>query len=194
MAKNRLYKSAKSPSQRPWTPGDPEQWTLEERVQELADFLPLISDEAIEELDQTYLIGLRVPVDGQLILGPLPVVGIAARFVMLGYRYGWVSPRADWCKWHVAPAGRFYLDHVAQISGASIDDLVYLMTTLIRCERFCEGTLTNAFRQGHITAICRRAAVIADELRRGVRHRATRFDDIWRWTRIGMGDCGASKR
>ncbi len=186
MANRKRQPKEKFPNQFPWNPDDPDQWTLQERIKALVDFRPLITDEAIQGLDQSAALALRSPVGGVMTISPLPVVGIAAKFTMLGYRYGWVSPRAPWVDWSKAPEGRFYLDRVEAILEASVDDLVFLMTTLIRCERFCEGTLEGAFRQGHIQAICERAAMIHERLLGGAVFTATRFDDVSRRTPIGL--------
>jgi len=186
MANRKRQPKEKFPNERPWTPDDPDQWTLQERLEALVDFRPLITHEAIQELDPRAALALRNPVNGVMPISPLPVVGIAAKFTMLGYRYGWVSPRAPWVDWSKAPEGRFYLDRVAAIYDASVDDLVLLMTTLIRCERFCEGTLEGAFRQGHIQVICERAAMIYERLLCGDVFTATRFDDVSRHTPIGL--------
>jgi hypothetical protein len=186
MANRKRQPKDKFPNEYPWSPDDPDQWTLQERIKALVDFRPLITDEAIQELDPSAALALRIPVGGVMTISPLPIVGIAAKFTMLGYRYGWVSPRAPWVDWSKAPEGRFYLDRVEAILDANVDDLIFLMTTLIRCERFYEGTLQGAFQQGHIRAICERAEMIYAQLRDGVAFTATRFDDVSRRTPIGL--------
>jgi hypothetical protein len=44
--------------------------------------------------------------------------------------------------------------------------LLYLITALIRQDRFSEGTLLNAFRGGLILGIVRRAAAIVEDEKR----------------------------
>ena len=69
----------------------------------------------------------------------------------------------DWPSWAASAAGRALLDDPTAVASASSDDLGRLLTTLIRSERFGDGTLESAFKRGMLTAIVRRAAVLADQ-------------------------------
>lgn len=69
----------------------------------------------------------------------------------------------DWPAWAGSSAGRALLGNPAAVQSASAEDLGRLLTTLIRSERFGDGTLESAFRRGMLTAIVRRAAVLTDQ-------------------------------
>ena len=69
----------------------------------------------------------------------------------------------DWPVWAASPEGQALLENPVAVQSASAEDLGRLLTTLIRSERFGEGTLESAFRRGMLTAIVRRAAVLADQ-------------------------------
>lgn len=98
--------------------------------------------------------------DGVIVLGWFkPSAGAAAFLADLG---GWITP-FDWMSWAATPEGRALLDHPEAVASASADDLRKLLTLYIRSERFGEGTLANAFTSGMLTAIVRRAGVLADQ-------------------------------
>jgi hypothetical protein len=67
----------------------------------------------------------------------------------------------DWPTWAGSVEGRALLAHPDAVAGASAGDLVRLLTTFIRSERFGDGTLESAFKRGMLTAIARRAFVLA---------------------------------
>jgi hypothetical protein len=67
----------------------------------------------------------------------------------------------DWPTWANSDEGRALLADPSMVAEASADDLRRLLTTFIRSERFGDGTLESAFNRGMLTAIVRRAAVLA---------------------------------
>jgi hypothetical protein len=69
----------------------------------------------------------------------------------------------DWPTWASSAEGQALLADPAAVADASAADLVRLLTTFIRSERFGEGTLESAFERGMLTALARRAAVLARE-------------------------------
>jgi hypothetical protein len=78
-------------------------------------------------------------------------------------RCGWVTP-FDWPAWAATERGRRLVTDPAAIAGASVEDLGRILTTLVRGDRFSEGTLVNAYETGVLTAIVRRASVLATEV------------------------------
>ena len=76
---------------------------------------------------------------------------------------GALSRRFDWRSWADGAAGEALLGHPDEVASASAEDLRSLLTTYIRGERFGDGTLEAAFRSGMLTAIIRRAGVLASE-------------------------------
>ena len=101
--------------------------------------------------------------DGVTVLGwYVPGPGAEAFLADLG---GWVTP-FDWMMWASSPAGQALLGHPDAVASTSVEDLRRLLTVYVRGERFGEGTLENAFNSGMLTAIVRRAGVLAAELER----------------------------
>jgi hypothetical protein len=71
-------------------------------------------------------------------------------------QHHWVVP-VDWGKWlqaHPEPAA---FDHLA---GADLEYIRFLLTGLVRADRFSEGTLARAIENKDITAVLRRLKVI----------------------------------
>ena len=76
---------------------------------------------------------------------------------------GWVEP-FDWMTWAETDEGRSLREDRAALAEATPDQLQRLLTTLVRADRFSEGTLAWAFESGLMGAIARRAATLATEL------------------------------
>jgi hypothetical protein len=70
----------------------------------------------------------------------------------------------DWMTWLGTPDGKALSSDPAAIAGASSADLARLVTAIVRGDRFSEGNLAGAIERGFVTAICRRAATLLDEL------------------------------
>ncbi len=73
---------------------------------------------------------------------------------------GWVVP-FDWMAWVATPDAQRLIADPGLVANASADDLVKLLTAIIRGDRFSEGELAGAYESGMLLAIVRRAAVLA---------------------------------
>jgi hypothetical protein len=71
----------------------------------------------------------------------------------------------DWPAWASGPEGQALIGHPEAVASASADDLRKLLTTYVRSERFGDGTLEAVFASGILTAIVRRAGVLAADRR-----------------------------
>ncbi len=61
----------------------------------------------------------------------------------------------DWQRWAGTP-----VEDPAAVAGASHDDLIYLLTTILRGERFSDGEIAGAYERGTLLAIAQRAQVL----------------------------------
>ena len=86
----------------------------------------------------------------------------AQRFLRVADDYGWVTS-FDWGAWAQTPEARRLLDGGLAIDAATPDELGYVLTTIIRAERFGDGQIADACRSGLLLAIVRRAAGLASE-------------------------------
>lgn len=73
-----------------------------------------------------------------------------------------VDPSVDWPAWaSTAEAQR--LRDVAAVADATPEQLVKLMTWIVRSDRFVEGSIEGAYESGVLGAIIARAAELAKE-------------------------------
>lgn len=98
------------------------------------------------------------------IIMPYVVLGEAAEaFVTSAYDRGWVLPDFHWASWCWSEDARALCSNPSALARAEPMQLLYLITALIRQDRFSEGTLLEAFRGGLILGIVRRAVAIVED-------------------------------
>ena len=85
---------------------------------------------------------------------------LADAFVKMAYDTNWVLADFDWPKWLDSQEANSLLKDQLAIAKASPDQLHKVMTALIRSDRFCEGTVLQAFTDGTLQAIACRAAML----------------------------------
>lgn len=83
------------------------------------------------------------------------------RFVEDMYATKLVRP-VDWMAWAGTPEAQHLIADPAAIAGATQDDLIYLVTTIIRGERFSDGEIAGAYERGTLLAIAQRAQALLD--------------------------------
>lgn len=99
--------------------------------------------------------------DGVIQLGWYSFSAEANAFIHDAYGGGCIIP-FDWSTWIATPHGRALAADPHAIDGAPPGDLLRLLTTLVRSDRFSEGSLAQAFESGVLTAIIRRARDLAN--------------------------------
>ncbi len=72
----------------------------------------------------------------------------AVSFVEDAYRHGWVYMGWNWSDWVQTDEARRFRDEPGAMGRASGDDLGRLLTVCIRGDRFCEGSLAEAYNTG----------------------------------------------
>ena len=82
-----------------------------------------------------------------------------ARFVSDMASAGLVRP-VDWMAWAGTPEGRRLIGDPAAIAEAGPEDLVWLLTTIVRGERFSDGQVAGAYERGTLLALARRAQAL----------------------------------
>ncbi|WP_417628277.1 DUF6508 domain-containing protein [Pararhodobacter aggregans] len=81
---------------------------------------------------------------------------LADDFVEMAYREGWVQ-KVDWVAWAATATGRSLLHQPGAVEDADLAQLRYLITALIRKDRFVDGTLVAAFESGLLLRVAARA-------------------------------------
>jgi len=87
----------------------------------------------------------------------------ADAFVETAYTLGWITTDFAWPRWAHSPEAIRLRDDPDCMGHATPEQLSRLLTVVIRQERFCEGSLEDAFTSGLLTNICRRAAQLEQE-------------------------------
>jgi hypothetical protein len=73
----------------------------------------------------------------------------------------------DWPPWQGTDEAQSLMHNRAALEQATPEQLVRLLTALVRGDRFTEGNLAAAFEAGLLAAIARRAAAIVESADRG---------------------------
>lgn len=81
------------------------------------------------------------------------------RFVQDMYAAKLVRP-VDWMAWARTPEAQHLISDPTAIAEATQDDLIYLVTTILRGERFSDGEIAGAYERGTLLAIARRAQAL----------------------------------
>jgi hypothetical protein len=84
---------------------------------------------------------------------------VILRFAREVSALGWVYP-FDWMTWAGTPAAQRLFRDPALVAELDADDLGRLLTTIIRADRFTEGSIAAAAERGALLAIARRAGVL----------------------------------
>lgn len=66
----------------------------------------------------------------------------------------------DWMQWAGTPEAQRLIADPAEIAGATHDQLICLLTTIIRGERFSDGEIAGAYERGTLLAIAERAGAL----------------------------------
>jgi len=86
---------------------------------------------------------------------------LGLEFIAAATRAGWIVP-FGWATWSQTAEGQRLLGEPRHMATATAEQLGKVLTTLIRGERFSEGTLSGAFESGLLLAIAQRAQALLD--------------------------------
>lgn len=141
------------------TPVDP---SLRDRLRGLADVLPVLGSSTVADFGVWVASTEREP--GVLAM-PYVEYGPTERvFRTAVAEHGWVRPDVDWRSWAQSDeAQELQRDPSSGIASATPRLIACILTTIIRSDRFDEGSLLRAFEAGHVTDVARLAKVLADD-------------------------------
>jgi hypothetical protein len=129
---------------------------LNERLRALADVLPVLE---APEADFGHW-DLPPPRDGVESLGWFEFGPAADTWRAAVAAGSWVVAGFDWRMWLASDDGRALRDEPDAIITATPDQLAWLLTAIVRSDRFVEGSIAGAFESGLLAAISRRAAAL----------------------------------
>jgi hypothetical protein len=131
---------------------------LTDRLRALADVLP-----ALEAPDADF--GhweLPPPRDGVHSLGWFEFGRTAEAWRAAVGRGDWIVVGFDWRSWLAGDEGGSLRDDPAALANAAPDQLAWLLTAIVRSDRFVEGSIAGAFESGLLAGISRRAAALLE--------------------------------
>jgi hypothetical protein len=128
---------------------------LMQRLREMTRYLPALADPDFRAGEFVQ----KTP-SGATVLPYVRYSGVADGFVAAAYEHGWVLRDFVWVTWAWTDEAQSLCEDPSQLARATPEQLLYLLTAIIRQDRFCEGALLSAFDSGLILGIVRRAAAI----------------------------------
>jgi hypothetical protein len=129
---------------------------LSERLRLLADVLPVLE---APDADFGHW-ELPPPRDGVESLGWFEFGPAAEAWRAAVAAASWVVAGFDWRTWLAGAEGRVLRDDPKAVETATPDQLAWLLTAIVRSDRFVEGSIVGAFESGLLVAISRRAAAL----------------------------------
>jgi hypothetical protein len=130
---------------------------LKERLRALAAYLPVFERPGFT-FGTAY--GFDEIEPGVLRMPCVALSDSASDFVRDCYAFEWVI-EFDWQSWcRTDDAQKLAVDR-DRLKGATVEDLTHLITSLVRQDRLCDGTLSEAHDSGLLTTILQRADQLA---------------------------------
>jgi hypothetical protein len=128
---------------------------MPERLRNLARLLPTLEE---RDFDFGHWAGGETQPDGSIQM-PYYEFSPRARELIAALP---ADPGVNWPDWMKTDEAQALIAEHARIAEASADQLMKLTTSIVRSDRFTEGSIVGAFDSGLITAIARRAAVLTE--------------------------------
>lgn len=133
---------------------------LHARLKRLAAFRDLLE---AEDFDPGSLPSFEVR-NGEIAQAYAMLSKDASAFVTHVRYDGWVRPDIKWPTWSQSDRAHALFANPEAMHDASAHEHACLLTSLVRQDRFVEGTLVAAFASGLLLRIVRRADVLARDL------------------------------
>jgi hypothetical protein len=141
----------------------PERPDLLRCLQEMTCYLPDLED---PDFSPGEILSAQKTESGSIIM-PYVVLGdVAEAFISTAYERGWILRGFDWVSWGRSEDAQALCSDPSALARAEPMQLLYLITALIRQDRFSEGALLGAFKSRLILGIVRRAGAIVDDEKR----------------------------
>lgn len=143
---------------------------LEARLAGLAAFLPEFQREVV---DIGHWKGGDYAEPGVMIMPHFCFSETALALEQAMYDFGWVDTHIDWPTWCRTEEAQAFERDPSTVARATADQLTALITTIVRQDRYVEGSLAGHFESGLVVAILERAAALLAELRAAKKADAT---------------------
>ena len=97
--------------------------------------------------------------DDPLTMPSFEMSDLLTRFEAMTYDVGWVQD-FDWMEWSRGPEAKRLMRNNASLAQATVDQIANIITTIVRSDRFSEGTLARSFEAGTLRALAERAETL----------------------------------
>ena len=104
------------------------------------------------------------PKDGVYSLGWFEFGPTAEAWRSAVARGEWIDSGFDWRTWLATDVGAAFRDDPAALARATPEQLAWLLTAIVRSDRFVEGSIAGAFESRLLSRISRRAAALLEAL------------------------------
>ena len=127
------------------------------QLQALANFWPVFANpKFVYETEDKH----EKRADGVLVMPSSTLSSEAYAFHKMVYREGWILREFDWPEWAGTDEFNNLFGKKGAVAKASVQQLAQLLTTLVRKERFCSGTMASACSDGLLARITQRASIL----------------------------------
>ena len=134
----------------------PVRMDLADRLRALADLVPILE---APDADFGHW-ELPPPRDGIHSMGWFEFGPTAEAWRAGVARGNWIVVGFDWRTWLATERGRALRDDPDAMDAATPDELGWLLTAIVRSDRFVEGSIEGAFESGLLARIARRAEAL----------------------------------
>lgn len=96
------------------------------------------------------------PDNKALVLHPVLYPPIVDELMATAYEDDRVRRDFDWTEWVDTPEAQYLLNHPEAVGRASKQQVAFLLTAILRQERFADGTILEAVRSGYLQRLLQR--------------------------------------
>ncbi len=100
------------------------------------------------------------PDDKVLVLHPVLYPPIVDELITTAYEDDWVRRDFDWTEWVGTPEAQHLLNDPEAVRRASKLQVAYLLTVILRQDRFADGTILEAIRSGYLQRLLQRIGAL----------------------------------
>lgn len=102
------------------------------------------------------------PDDEVLVIRPVLYPPIVDELISTAYEDDWVRRDFDWTEWVDTPEAHDLLNDPEAVRRASRQQVAYLLTVILRQDRFANGTILEAVRAGYLQRLLQRIRTLDD--------------------------------
>lgn len=107
------------------------------------------------------------PNDEVWVIHPILYPPIVDELIATAYEDDWVRRDFDWTEWVDTPEAQRLLNDPESVTRASKQQVAYLLTVILRQDRFADGTILGAIKSGYLRSLLERIRTINSNAENG---------------------------